>query len=77
MKPIIPENTDDLPADIDFGGGLRGRFHRPNARLNLPLYLDAEVQAARVALAVRKGMTLCDLVNGLLKKAVAVQTTAK
>jgi hypothetical protein len=77
MNKTIPENDDDLPAEIDFSGGTRGRFHRPNARLNLPLYLDTEVQAALVALAASKGVTLCDLVNGLLKKAVAIQTTAK
>ena len=77
MNKTIPENDDDLPAEIDFSGGTRGRFHRPNARLDLPLYLDAEVQAALVAHAARKGGTLSDIVNDLLKNAIAIQTTAK
>jgi len=58
MSATIPEN--DLPAEIDFSAGTRGKFHRPNTRLNLPLYLDAELQAALGALASRKGVTLSD-----------------
>jgi hypothetical protein len=27
---------DDMPAEIDFSGGTRGKFHRPNAKLKLP-----------------------------------------
>ena len=27
---------DDMPAEIDFSGAERGKFYRPNARLNLP-----------------------------------------
>ena len=76
MSATIPENDDDLPAEIDFSAGTRGKFHRPNTRLNLPLYLDAELQAALVALASSNGVTLSDIVNDLLKKAVAVQKTA-
>jgi hypothetical protein len=34
-----------MPKEIDFSGGIRGKFYRPNARLRLPVYLDAEVQA--------------------------------
>ena len=36
-----PEDLDDeMPAEIDFSGGERGKFYRPNARLNLPAYPD-------------------------------------
>jgi len=77
MSATIPENEDDLPAEIDFSAGTRGKFHRPNIRLNLPVCLDAELQAALVAVASRKGVTLSDIVSDLLKKAVAVQKTAK
>ena len=77
MSATIPENDGDLPAEIDFSAGTRGKCHRPNTRLNLPLYLDAELQAALAALASRKGVTLSDIVNDLLKKAIAVQKVAK
>jgi hypothetical protein len=77
MNKTIPENDDDLPPEVDFSGSTRGTFHRPNARLDLPLYLDAEVQAALVALAAGRSVTLSDIVNDLLKKAIAIQTTTK
>jgi len=76
MNATISQNDDDLPAEIDFSGGRRGKFRRPNARLNLPLYLDAELCAALVALATSKGATLSDVVNELLKEALAIQATA-
>ena len=50
MNTNNPED-DDIPAEIDFTGGKRGKFYRPNARLNLPVYLEAEVQAYLAALA--------------------------
>ena len=38
-----PEESDDeMPAEIDFSGGERGKFYRPNARLNLPAYPEGK-----------------------------------
>ena len=68
---------DDLPAEIDFSGGIRGKFHRPQVRLNLPVYLDADVEAYLTALAARKGIDLSDLANDLLKKDIAILETGK
>ena len=73
--PTPPD--DDLPAEIDFSGGTRGKFYRPNARLNLPVYLDADVQAYLSALAAKKGVPLSDLANELLKKDIASLEAAK
>jgi hypothetical protein len=70
-------SDDDIPAEIDFSGGTRGKFHRPNARLNLPVYLEADVQAYLAALAARKGIQLSDLANDLLKKDIAILETGK
>jgi len=70
-------SDDDLPAEIDFSGGARGKFHRPNTRLNLPVYLEADVQAYLAALAARKGIQLSDLANDLLKKDIAILETSK
>jgi hypothetical protein len=66
-----------MPPEIDFSGGVRGKFHRPNARLNLPVYLEADVQAYLVALAARRGVALSDLANDLLKKDIAIMEAAK
>jgi hypothetical protein len=77
MNATTPKDDDDLPAEIDFSGGARGKFYRPNARLNLPVYLDADVQAYLVALAARKGIPLSDLANDLLKKDIAILEAGK
>jgi hypothetical protein len=48
----------------------RGRFYRPGARPNLPIYLEPQ-NAARLAAAARKrGEDLGVLVNRLLKRDV-------
>jgi hypothetical protein len=75
-KPSAPDEGD-MPAEIDFSGGTRGKFYRPNARLNLPVYLDAEVQAYLIPLAAKKGVPLSDLANELLKKEIAILEAAK
>ena len=59
---------DDMPAEIDFSKGQRGKFHRPGTRLALPVYLDDQVQATLAALASAKGVDLSPLINDLLRK---------
>ena len=76
-SPTTPPNHEDMPAEIDFSSGVRGKFYRPNAKLNLPVYLDADVQAYLGRLAARKGMSLSDLTNDLLKKEIAIIEAAK
>jgi len=65
MNPI---ERDDIPAEIDFTKGVRGKFHRPAQKLHLPVYLDDPVQAQLTALASAKGVDLSVLVNDLLRK---------
>lgn len=54
--------------EYDFSKGERGKFYREDAQLNLPVYLDAQVQAALAALANAKGVDISVLANDLLKK---------
>ena len=75
MNPI-PDH-DDMPADIDFSGGTRGRFYRPGAQVQLPIHLDAKVQDALVAIANAKGIDLSVLVNDLLKKDIELIQMAR
>jgi hypothetical protein len=72
-----PRNDDDMPAEIDFSGGARGKFYHPNVKLNLPVYLDAEVQAYLTAIAARKGILVSDLANDLLKREIAIIEAVK
>ncbi len=61
-------DDDDMPAEIDFSKGERGKFHRAGARLQLPIHLEAQVQNTLVAIANAKGIDLSVFVNDLLKK---------
>jgi hypothetical protein len=77
MTASIPADDDDMPAEVDFSGGSRGKFHRPNAKLNLPVYLDTDVHAYLSAIAARKGVPLSELANELLKKEIAILEAVK
>jgi hypothetical protein len=65
-------DDDDLPNEVDFGKGIRGKFYRPNAKLNLPIYLDERVQQFLATLAAKKGVQISDVANDLLKKDIAL-----
>jgi hypothetical protein len=69
--------NDDMPEEIDFSGGVRGKFYRPGVKLNLPVYLDAEVQAYLTAIASKKGVPLSELANDLLRKEIAILESVK
>jgi len=79
MNPATtpPQDDDDMPAEIDFSGGVRGKFYQPNAKLNLPVYLDAEVQAYLANIASKKGVPVSDLANDLLKREIAIIEAVK
>lgn len=52
--------------EYDFSKAERGKFYRPDARLNLPVYLDEEVQAFQ-AIAEKRRTDLSTVVNQLLR----------
>ncbi len=55
-----------MPPEIDFSGGTRGKFYRPDATLNLPVHLDAAVQNRLTRLA--NAIDFSTLVNAMLRK---------
>lgn len=63
MSAQTTHDDDDMPAEIDFSGAKRGQFYRAGAQLNLPVYLDQQVQTTLAALASVKGVELSALVN--------------
>jgi hypothetical protein len=79
MNPNTPPSQDDdeMPAEIDFSKGMRGKFYQPNAKLHLPVYLDADVQAYLAAIAAKKGLQLSDLANDLLKREIGIIEAGK
>jgi hypothetical protein len=68
-------SSEDMPKEIDFSRGTRGKFYRRNARLSLPVYFDPDVQAYLGPIAARKGVPLSELTNDLLKKEIAILKT--
>ena len=53
--------------DYDFSKAERGKFHRPGVKLNLPVYLDDEVQQFIQNIADSKDSDLSTVVNDLLR----------
>ena len=77
MATTPAADDDDMTAEIDFSGGSRGKFYRPNAKLNLPVYLDDDVQSSLAAIAAKMGVPLSELANDPLKKEIAILEAAK
>lgn len=70
-------HDDDMPAEIDFSKGTRGKFFKAGTRLNLPVYLEAEVQTYLAARAKARGIEVAQLVNELLKKDIELIEAAR
>jgi hypothetical protein len=66
-----------MKREYDFSKGTRGKFYKPGAQLNLPIYLDAKVQAYLAETANKKGMQLSDIVNDLLKRDIEIIKAGK
>ena len=56
----------EMKAEYDFSKGERGKFHRPGAKLNLPVYLDEEAFAFVERIARSKNADISSVVNELI-----------
>ena len=54
--------------EYDFSDGERGKFYRPDLKLNIPIYLEEEVSHFVEKLASKKGVNRSSIVNELLKE---------
>lgn len=57
-----------MKKQYDFSKGTRGKFHRPNATLHIPVYLEPEVQKRVEDIAHRKRQDTGTLVNRIVRK---------
>ena len=71
------DDEDEIPAEVDFSKGVRGKYFYANAKLNLPVYLDQEVQAYLSAIASKKGVQLSEVANDLLKREIGIIEAVK
>ena len=53
-------------------GAVRGKFYSDSTSLHVPVYLDPELQRRLLAIAIRKGVSLSDLVSQLLRKEIEI-----
>ena len=58
--------------EYDFSKGERGRLYRPEATLNIPVYLDRDVESYFAEKAKAKGVDVQRLVNELLRKDISL-----
>jgi hypothetical protein len=56
-----------MKKEYDFSQGVQGKFYRPNVRLNLPIYLDADIAAFIEKYAKRKKVDTQTVVNDILR----------
>lgn len=66
-----------MKQEYDFSKGERGKFYRENARLNLPIYLDEEVQSYLQERARSKGVEVARLVNEMLRQDIKLIEAVK
>ena len=57
-----------MKSEYDFSKAERGKFHHPNARRNLPIYLDDDVRRYVTSKANDEGVEVTKIVNDLLRK---------
>ena len=56
-----------MKKEYDFSKGTRGKFHRPDAKLRFPVYLDPDVQNFVQKIAEARTTDVGIVVNELLK----------
>ena len=57
-----------MKKEYDFSKGERGKFYRPDAKLNLPIYLDKDILTYLTEKAKTKGVEVSQLINDILRK---------
>lgn len=58
--------------EYDFSKGQRGRFYHAEAQLNVPVYLDKDIEGWFAEKAQAKGIEVQQLVNELLRKDISL-----
>jgi hypothetical protein len=66
-----------MKKEYDFSKGVRGKFYRPNAKFNAPIYLDGKVQQFVERIAEQKRTDVSSVVNRLLRSDMALVEAAK
>lgn len=60
-------DNSEMKIEHDFSGAERGKFYRPDAEFQIPVYLESDSLAFVQEIARRKGTDISEVVNDLLK----------
>jgi polyhydroxyalkanoate synthesis regulator protein len=63
--------------EYDFSKGERGKFYRPDMKMNIPIYLDEEVSAFVDKIASKKRIDRSSVVNELLRGDIKIAETVE
>jgi hypothetical protein len=66
-RSILNIRKMNMIKEYDFSKGERGKFYRPDMKLNIPIYLDEEVSAFIEKIAAKKRIDRSSVVNELLR----------
>lgn len=66
-----------MKKEYDFSKGVRGKFYRPNATFNMPVYLDSQVRRFVEQIAENKRTDVSAVVNRLLRSDMELVEAAK
>lgn len=67
-KPNPSSEDADMPSEIDFSQGVRGKFYQPDARFILPVHLNADVANELTRSAQSEGVDINAFVTQLLEE---------
>jgi len=66
-----------MKKEYDFSKATRGKFGRPDVKLNIPVYLDDEVRTFVTRIARRHRSDVSKVVNDLLRTDMTLAKTLK
>ena len=62
----------NMRKEYDFSKGERGKFYHSNIKMNIPVYLEEEVDNFINKIASKKGIDRSSVVNELLKNDIKI-----
>jgi len=63
--------------EYDFSKGVRGKFYKPDIKINLPVYLDSEVLDFVQRIARKRKTDISSVVNNLIKNDIQLIENAE
>ena len=64
-----------MKAEYDFSKGTRSKFYNPDTKLNIPIYLDKDVQLFVEEIAKKRKKDPASIVNSIIKKNIQLYRT--